>query len=321
MTALTRRLSVALVALLSFAVPLGAAWGEVTASFRYPLSNFAGPVRSQWARLAVDQARDEVYALNRYNNRIRVFDDHGMEIYAFGEGFASTADIALGDDGTIFILTARYQTSAVHVCNYRGEKTSEVSPRDVPDAFSSLSADRLAYHQGSLYLVDSNRLLVIAVGLDGSFQQGHDLKAIVKRASAAEDDRERKKLENIAISGFDVDKRGNILFTVSSLFSAFRLSTDGELRVFGKAGSGLGKFGVAGGIAADDRGYVYVSDRLRCAVLVFDPDLAFQSEFGHRGDRPSNLIVPDDLAIDSKGNVYVAQAANRGVSVFSVAHE
>jgi hypothetical protein len=33
------------------------------------------------------------------------------------------------------------------------------------------------------------------------------------------------------------------------------------------------------------------------------------------------LIVPDDLAIDNSGNVYVGQAANRGVSVFRVVHE
>jgi hypothetical protein len=56
-------------------------------------------------------------------------------------------------------------------------------------------------------------------------------------------------------------------------------------------------------------------------VLVFDQELNFQLEFGYRGDQPSNLIVPDDLAVDSSGNVYVGQAANRGVSVFKVVHQ
>jgi hypothetical protein len=55
-------------------------------------------------------------------------------------------------------------------------------------------------------------------------------------------------------------------------------------------------------------------------VLVFNQDLQFQMEFGYRGNGPSNLIVPDDLAIDSSGNVYIGQAANRGVSVFQVVH-
>jgi len=64
-----------------------------------------------------------------------------------------------------------------------------------------------------------------------------------------------------------------------------------------------------------------VADRLRSVVLVFDPDFRFQAEFGYRGDRPSSLIVPDDLAIDRRGNIYVGQAANRGVSVFRIVHE
>ena len=36
-------------------VPLNLAFAGVTASFRFPLSNFSGPVRSQWAKLAIDQ--------------------------------------------------------------------------------------------------------------------------------------------------------------------------------------------------------------------------------------------------------------------------
>jgi len=68
-------------------------------------------------------------------------------------------------------------------------------------------------------------------------------------------------------------------------------------------------------------GDVYVTDRLRSVALVFDPKLNFQTEFGYRGSQPSSLIVPDDVATDRRGNVYVAQVANRGVSVFSVVHE
>ena len=57
--------------LLLLTLPLHPAFGEVTASFRYPLSNFSGPVPSQWARLAVDQERNEIYALNQRERDIR----------------------------------------------------------------------------------------------------------------------------------------------------------------------------------------------------------------------------------------------------------
>ena len=315
---------------LLLALPVHPAFGELTASFRYPLSNFSGPVPSQWAQLAVDQERNEIYALNRRGNDIRIFDAHGMEIHSFGEGFGTAADIAIGDDGDIFILSRGYGTSAVQLLDYRGELISEITPTDVPAAFSEHRADRLVYTQGSLYLVDSDSLSVIVLDADGRFKKGYDLDTILRR-SLGDDDRLKKKtektdwtdnrLEDVSLNGFHVDRRGNMLFTVPVLFSAFRLSSDGGLAVFGRPGSAPGKFGVVAGIATDDMGYIYVADRLRSVVLVFDHNFVFQTEFGYRGGRPSNLIVPDDVAIDAGGNVYVAQAANRGVSVFRVAHD
>jgi sugar lactone lactonase YvrE len=170
---------------------------------------------------------------------------------------------------------------------------------------------------------------VVVIDEAGRFEKGYDLGREIKpfvprdevlRELAAYDWR-KKQLEDIDLNGFAVDDQGNLFFTVPVLFSAFRLSPDGELTPFGRSGSGKGKFGVVAGIATDEAGYIYVSDRLRSVVLVFDRALMFQTEFGYRGNQPSNLIVPDDLAVDSRGNVYVGQAANRGVSVFKVVHQ
>jgi len=52
-------------------------------------------------------------------------------------------------------------------------------------------------------------------------------------------------------------------------------------------------------------------------VLIFDSEFNFLTEFGLRGFRPGSLVVPDDVVVDDvNGFIYVAQAANRGVSVF-----
>jgi hypothetical protein len=60
---------------------------------------------------------------------------------------------------------------------------------------------------------------------------------------------------------------------------------------------------------------VFVLDRLRSVVIVFDPSLKFVVEFGYRGDGPTNLIAPYDLAVGN-GKVFVSQARDRGVKVF-----
>ena len=200
---------------------------------------------SQWAKLAVDQERNEIYALNQRKNDIRIFDEHGMEIHVFGEGLGSAADIAIGDDGDIFILSRGYRTSTVQLFDYRGEQVSEITPKNVPAAFSEHTADRLVYRQGSLYLVDSDSLSVIVLDADGHFKEGYDLNTILRQLLAGDDAAEeearrtltgrKKRLEDIAINGFHVDKHGNMLFTVPVLFSAYRLSADDELEAVRQA--------------------------------------------------------------------------------------
>ncbi len=311
------------------ALPVNLAFAGVTASFRYPLSDFSGPVLSQWAKLAVDPERNEVYTLRRRKNDIRIFDEHGMEIFVFAEGFGGAADITIGDDGDIFVLSRGYQTATIHLLNYRGDPVAEIPLQNVPAAFSKFVTDRIVHRNGSLYLVDSDAMKVIVVDEAGRFEKGYDLGREIKPFMPRKDvqqelsinDWRKRQLEDIGLNGFTVDEQGNVFFTVPVLFSAFKLSPGGELTQFGKSGSAEGKFGVVAGIATDDMGYIYVSDRLRSVVLVFDRDLMFQTEFGYRGNQPSNLIVPDDLAVDSSGNVYVGQAANRGVSVFKVVHQ
>ena len=80
------------------------------------------------------------------------------------------------------------------------------------------------------------------------------------------------------------------------LFKAFQLSPDKKLASFGRSGSAPGRFGVVAGIVTDSRGNVLVADKLKSVVMVFDKNFDFLTEFGYRGSRPENLVVPDDLA-------------------------
>ena len=72
---------------------------------------------------------------------------------------------------------------------------------------------------------------------------------------------------------------------------------------------------------ADDRGYYYVADKLKSAIIVFDKDFQFQLEFGYRGFSPENLNGPNNLALDDEGRLYVSQLGNRGISVFQITYK
>ena len=293
---------------------------EMQASFQYLLSDFSGPVPSQWARLAFDPIHQETYTLNRGFNEIRVFNPQGMEIFVFGgDGdVVSAVDIASGDNGEIFVLPRDIRTQGIHVHNYRGAFQSAISLHGLPEHVAGFRPDRMEYQGGLFYLLDTRALQIVVIRSDGSFLRIFDLAADFDRM-ADEQDPEKKKSLALEINGFCVGPDGRMYLTAPTLFSAFRLNLDGSLEPFGDSGSGPGKFGVVSGIAVDHSGNVYVADRLRSVVMIFDETFNFLSEFGYRGGRSEDMIVPDDLVIDTVANrVLVSQAANKGVGVYKI---
>lgn len=291
------------------------------ASFQYLLSDFSGPVPSQWARLDFDPRQRELYTLSQGTNEVRIYNRQGMEVFAFGgDGeILAALDIAAGDDGEIYILSRIPRRNTLQVFNFRGEPQGMISIGDLPEPYRDFTADHLEYQDGLFYLIDAGQLQVVVVQADGTFRAGHDLTPLFERL-ADEQDPEKKKSLVHEITGFGVGADGSIYVTAATLFSAFRIKPDGTLDSFGASGSGPGKFGVVAGIGADPQGNIFIADRLRSVVMVFSPQLVFQGEFGYRGDRPEDLIVPDELAVDPVDQrVFVAQAANKGVGVYAVA--
>lgn len=294
--------------------------GAVSFTYQYNLSNFEGTINTLWANIAVDQGTREVIMLDSKSMNIRIFNRHGMEVHRFGGHgvFQGVRDVAVDENGNILVLTRIWSKTSLVICDFRGEPVAELDMVTLPGEFSGMKPDRLDYRKGKVYMVDTGAMKVAVTDMEGRFLKGYDVKGLM--APYVEKRRSKRNNNGIEaeITGFSVDRDGNMLFTVATMFSAFRLSPGGDLEVFGSPGSSYGKFGVAAGIASDDRGNIYVSDRLRCVVIVFDRDFNFVTEFGYRGYGPGNLIVPDDLEVDGSGMVYVSQAAGRGVSVFSI---
>jgi len=315
----------ATLALVLLAALAGDAAAEIRASYQYHLSDFWGAVPYQWAALTLDRDHNEVYALDPQGADLRVFNDAGMEVHDFGEGqeVSHPIAVAVGEDGDLFFLTRAGASRALHRCDYRGVRLGEIEITGLPDTYSAFRPSRIETRKGLLYLADITALQIVVVERSGQFVRGYDIHDVLLRRlmdSRRVDEKALKELKGLAVEmgGFSVDRSGNIYFTVPVWFIACRLTANGQLEEFGMAGSGTGKFGVAAGIVADDHGFIYVTDHLRCVVMVFSSDLEFQTEFGYRGAGPANLVVPDDVEIDGHGQLYVSQAANRGVSVFRI---
>lgn len=284
-------------------------------SYLYTLSNFNGPVSSHWANIYIDKKRKDIYVVDPRERDVRIFDENGMEVFLFADDgrFGTISDLTVDGEGNIIILSKQRSGHEINVADYRGEPQSKIELRDLPPEYSDFRPDRIVWHDRHLYLVDTGYLRIAVISMDGTYKRGYDIASLLK---IPEKDRAQNE-----ISGFSIDGEGGMLFTVSVLFQAYRLTPEGAISSFGRSGGGPGTFGVVSGIASDDRGNIYVSDRLRCVVMVFNKDFEFLTEFGYRGHEPANLIVPNDISVDSDGKLYVAQARERGVSVFAISYE
>jgi hypothetical protein len=288
---------------------------ELRVRHEYNLSDFTGTIPYNYASLHVDREFDEIYVT--YQNVTRIFNASGMEIFSFGDPDPGVVTVDLTVvDGEIYSLIRRYRRDegqaqyAIEHRNYRGELRAIHEVVGLPADGPTLGADRIFQHDGELLIVDKANKRVVKTDLTGRVVRVLDLAKLLGVPD--------EKQQTSQIFGFSVDTDGTMLLTVPVLFRAYLISPDGDVRAFGKGGSVPGSFGVAAGIARDEAGRVYVADRQRSVVMVFDANLRFVTEFGYRGRKPENLIRPGDLAIGNNGTVYITQLLNRGVAVFKV---
>jgi hypothetical protein len=293
---------------------------ELQVAFQYLLANFSGTVASQWALVDFEQTKGEIYTLNPGFNEIHIFNAQGMALLSFGDqnDVVSAADLSGSDSGNIYLLARNFATYGIQVLNFRGIAIGNIFPANIPKQFGYFSPDRLESQNGLLYLLDSASMKIVSMDINGMVMKSIDLSKQLQSFDKSEGKPENRGIVT-DISGFSVGPDGSIYFTVANLFKAFRLNLDGTLDAFGISGSGPGKFGVVSGIAAADNGAIYVADKLRSVILIFDRSFRFQGEFGYRGGSPQNLIAPNDLAVDLAGSrVLVSQAANKGIGVYKV---
>lgn len=284
-------------------------------TFEHDLATPEGVVNITWPSIAYDRAQDEIFMAAE--GWVRIFDKTGMEVHRFGDdgSLGNISRVAVMEDGQIVVLTSRDGKKEYVRCDFRGDPLEKFELTGLPRAFADFDPDQLVYHDGRLYFAERGSMRVVVTDVMGGYRQSYNLRNIVAAALASAGDTERKPPG--AMDGFSVDRKGNILFTMSTMFQGAVFSPNGKLRLFGSRGSTPGKFNIIGGIDSDEEGNVYVTDRLRSVVSVWTADLRHLGDFGYRGGERWNLLTPFEIGVGN-GRVFVAQAGNRGVKVFRV---
>jgi DNA-binding beta-propeller fold protein YncE len=295
-----------------FSPPASAA--EVDLSYLYNLADFNGAIPFSWIRFTTDVEGKELYVVNPSDQSVSIFNKSGLLVYSFGDegDFGYISGLALDEKGDMYFLSSTGSHYQVLLANFRGEPKGSLTPSGLPPLFTNdFSPNRIFYRNGRLYLVDTYNFKILITDSHGKYLDGLNFAPII--------DVNYKKLNDFTIIGFTIDRDGNYIFTIPVQALVYIISPDGKLTSFGRRGSSPGKFNVIGGVAVDDKGYLYVADTLRCVVMVFDraKDFYFKGQFGERGWDPGELIAPMELIVMGDF-LYVSQSANRGVSVYRI---
>ena len=309
------RLFVTVFALLLLALAPAISHAVIKPVYIYKLSDFQGVIPYSEVMLSVDETFNEVFAVHIGEGTVSIFNHKGMETFIFGEdgSLGRIYSLAVRKDGNMVALSYNNpEKPEFRLLNYRGEPVSKFKLKDPPPEFEGFCPNRIIYKNEKIYMVSHGAMKVAIADENGKFIEGFDF---YKLTGIGEENP-----EDAGLGGFAVDGKGTMYFTLPVPARAYTVSPEGVLRTFGKRGGAPGRFGVPFGIEADEEGNIYIADKLKSVVMIFDKDFKFIRQFGGWGRREHNLISPSGLVI-LRDQVLVSQIGRMGVSVFRLSNE
>lgn len=162
-----------------------------------------------------------------------------------------------------------------------------------------VAADR----RGRIYAVDLDRARVQVFSYRGEYQRDLAVPGLDPKTKPS-------------FTALAVDHDGNLLVGDSASGRVVVVDPEGRLlRAFGRRGSDPGQFLSIAGIAVDRRS-IYVSDHQGIPVQVFDRKGNFVRGWGAHDVGAHNFSLPEGIAVDGKGRVFVVDALRHDIKVF-----
>ncbi len=259
--------------------------------------------------VAVD-SRDNVYVLTRGEHPIIVLEKDGNYIRSFGEGLFSddrTHGLYIGHDDSVMVADDGIHT--IQKFNSEGEKTMEIGERNHPapkwsgQPFNRPTSAAIMPSNGDVYVSDgygNSRIHVYTGSGEYKFSWGSpgiDAGQFIRPHNIAVDaddkvyvvDREAHRIQIF-------DPKGNFITMWNNIHRP-------DSMVVWKDHIYVGELNGMGGV--DD------APGLGHRVTVYDLNGNRVCMFGSQeeGEGPGQFIAPHGIAVDSKGDVYVAEVS------------
>ncbi|MCP4642504.1 MAG: 6-bladed beta-propeller, partial [bacterium] len=263
--------------------------------------------------IAVDGSGN-VYVADTANQRIQKFDSDGnflLKWGSFGTGdgqFQYPSDVAIDSSGNVYVpqlnseCIQKFDGDGNFILKW-GSTGSGDGQFDNPE---SIAVDGL----GNVYVAEKTNHRIQRFDGNGTF--------ILKWGSQGSGDGQFNEPHGVA-----VDSSGNVYVAERWNNRIQKFDSSGNfLAKWDTSGDGDGEFNQPRGVAVDSSGYVYVADtgdtvtRRNSRIQKFDGDGNFLAEWCGYGAGNGQTLYPEDVAVDSWGNVYVADTRNNRVQKF-----
>lgn len=270
----------------------------------------------------LDFSPDEkiLYAVDRDGNRIQAFDKNGTFLFAWGKlgngdgQFHVPYGIDVDINGNVWVVdrandrVQKFDSNGNFILKF-GNKDAE--PSDELGKFDNprhVTVDKNLEH---VYVVDSKNNRIQKFDTNGNF-----VESIGKLGSNIGEFNLPTTIEIDSKNNFIVNERGNE--RIQKFDSQWN-----PILMWGSKGGSNNQFCHIEHIAVDKYDNVYVTDPQEdpgCShqprVLKFDSNGNFITKWGSYGEDAGQFKVPEHLAVDSEGRVYVSDRKNENIQVF-----
>ena len=236
---------------------------------------------------------------------------HTVGIFAMeGRGFLNPVDMALRNDGIIYVVNRGDMDLAdwlpfkrVTVCNADEDFLGNFSTGGTGDGEIMWPVSIALDQDENVYISDEALQRISVFDRQGSFLR----KWGTQGSGEGEFDRP---------AGMAFDSDGNLLLVDSHNNRIQRYTREGRyLGGWGRAGAGDGEFNLPWGLTIDGAGNVYVADWRNDRIQKFDPDGKHLASVGESGQGDGQLSRPASVAIDGEGNLCIADWGNERVQI------
>ena len=277
----------------------------------------AGSGEGQFSKpegIAINQAKGNVYVVDKGNNRIEEFEGStGKFVRKFGESGSGKGQ--LSNPWEIAITPTGGEVWVSDAFNQRVNRFSETGSPE--GSFGSAGSgngefddpDGIAFSDGDAYVVDNGNQRVQEFSMAGKYVSQFGTKGTGNGQFNGPE-------------GIAVDPVSGDLYVVDDINGRIEeFNPNGTfLAAFGKKGSGNGELSSPQGVAVNSAGDIYVADTGNNRIEVWEPVPSapvYASQFGSEGSGNGQFHHPFGNAVDSSGNVWVADGYGNRIEKFS----